>query len=82
MIISKINTKNKKVKPDITYPVIARYVDNSHLVVLFNTVSTGTVLSAVEGRNVGDYDTKWIDVTDERNWTILERGESITLTQN
>lgn len=58
-------------KPEWKYPVIMKRVDGS-LVVLFTSVSDGTVLNPDDRNGIGSYSDSWIDCTDADVWEKLD----------
>jgi hypothetical protein len=80
MIESVINLKEEETNSG--FPLLVKR-NNTSLVVLFTDEKIGTVVSPGGHGKLGETRSDWSDCRDSKNlsWTILKKGESITLTQ-
>ena len=75
--ITPTNTSDNGLK----FPILAEYIGGfSKFIILFDTMKSGTVVwSENKERALGEYDTSFIDLTDESFWRILDKDEKIVL---
>ena len=75
--------KGQAPKEEISLPAMYKFLEqNTELVILFNSASTGMVLIAKgnTSRNTGEYATSLISCWDTSHWRRLAQSESVTLT--
>ena len=72
----KSKVESSPVKKEREFPLIAKSTD-SDLVILFDTSSSGTILSTTFGNGIGDYSDGYISCFDKDEWKILD---SVTIT--
>ena len=83
--MKSIHTKlpSKIVEENIKFPVLAEYV-NTNFVVLFEDYQKGTVVwtSLSSQRTLGEINDRWVQVTDKMCWRILDKDETIVLSND
>ena len=69
----------KKMEKEMKFPLLVEAKD-SGLIVLFVNKTTGTVVKKDKLYDIGYYVANWVECDNEKEWTILNAGTSITLT--